>query len=325
MVKRLPYVFILIIYCLFCLLGCSKSTDVQTVNPAKPIVYTSIFPIYDFTQKIGGDKIEVINLLPAGTQAHSFEPSTKMMIKLSKASLFLYNGAGMEPYIEKFQATLKSSSLLMVDTSTGIELLEVNDHHHSHDHEKKNGSHEHGTNFRYETITYDPHIWLSPKKAICQAQNILKAIGEIDPLNQAYYERNFENLKENLLQLDQDYQSELAKCEKKVLVVSHAAFNYLCQDYGLTQIPVMGLSAEAEPTPHKMKEVIDLVTKYQLSCLFLEAVENPRAIKTIARETQTQTLILHPLGSLTAEEIKAGKDYFQIMVDNLANLKKGLG
>lgn len=273
----------------------------QTAVPdsSLPVVYTSIYPLYDFTKKIGGEKVTVINITPAGAEPHSFEPSPQLLAKLSKASLFLYNGAGMEPYLEKLRATLQESSLLMVEASQDIQVIK-------------------------DKEEIDPHFWLSPSCALTMGQNILQALIHIDPDNQAYYEKNFSTFTEQLTQLGEEYRKTLARCPGKKIIVTHQAFNYLCQEYDLEQIPVMGLHAEAEPTPGKLKELSKLIKKEKIKYLFSEALYSPKTAATIARETGAAVLQLHPLGSLNEKELQEGKDYFQIMRENLQNLQQAL-
>ena len=160
--------------------GCAfkERLSLRTAVPdsALPIVYTSIYPLYDFTQKIGGEKITVINLTPTGAEPHSFEPSPKLLAKLSQASLFLYNGAGMEPYLEKLLTTLQGEPLLKIKASQGINEI------------KENG-------------ISDPHFWLSPSCALIMGNNILQALVQIDPNNQTFYEKNFSAFAEKLNEL----------------------------------------------------------------------------------------------------------------------------
>lgn len=298
--------------------GCSKNSQAMKTSPDSSFleVYTTVFPIYDFTQKIGGDRVKVHNMLPWGASPHSFEPSSRLMADLSKAGLIIYNGAGLEPYMDKLAAGLKDSGVTIVNSSQGIELIRLekehdNNHHSSHEHH-----HDHGL--------YDPHIWLSPKNADRQGENILNALINADPLNKEYYIKNYESFQEDLRELDGEYEEAISRCEKKEIVVAHEAFNYLCRDYGLTQISLMGPNAEAEPTPGKMRDLVEFIRAHKISHIFFEALESPKAAQAIASETNTQLLSLNPLGSITEKELEKGEDYFTIMKSNLTNLKKGL-
>jgi zinc transport system substrate-binding protein len=302
-INQLLFITILVVTFTITSSGCTlkelffQRTNVS--NSSLPVVYTSIYPLYDFTKKIGGEKITVINLTPFGAEPHSFEPSPKLLAKLSKASLFLYNGAGMEPYLEKLLDTLQEEPLLMVEASQGIKLIK-------------------------EDEVIDPHFWLSPSCALIMGQNILQALIQIDPDNKTYYEKNFHTFAEKLTELDEDYKKTLAKYSGAKIVVTHQAFNYLCQEYGLEQIPIMGLHADAEPTPGKLKEISKLIKKEKIKYLFSEVLFSPKVATTIAQETGASILQLHPLGSLSQKELEAGKDYFRVMKDNLKNLQTAL-
>ena len=303
-------------FLLFSLTGCNQqpasTVNKESPSPARLTVYASFYPMYDFTKKIGGDKVEVINIVPAGAQPHSFEPSTKLLAELTKAKLFIYNGAGMEHYIDKLKETVKDSSLILVETSEGLDLIKSE---HTHGDEHKNEHTETG---------FDPHTWVSPLNAIKQGEKILEALVRADGANKDYYERNYQRFKDELLQLDREYKEVIAKCKKKEIVVSHDAFAYLARDYGLIQIPVMGLNADAEPTPGKLKEIVNLVKKNKINYVFFETLVSPKISETIARETKTQTLVLNPAGGLTDKDIQQGKDYLNIMRENLESLKIAL-
>ncbi len=293
----------------------ATTANKESQPPARLTVYTSIYPMYDFTQKIGGNRVNVINIVPTGADPHSFEPSTKLLAELTKARLFIYNGAGMEHYLEKLQEAVKGSPLVLVETSAGLDLIK-GEHEDKHDHHKEFEKHDHSG--------LDPHTWLSPRNAIQQGEKIFQALIQADAVNKDYYEKNYQAFKEELAKLDLAYKETLAKCKKKEIVVSHDAFGYLARDYGLKQLPVRGLSPHAEPTPGKIKEIINIVKKNKINYIFFETLVSPKVSETIARETNTQILILNPVGGLTEQELQAGKDYFSIMLDNLETLKIAL-
>lgn len=314
-----------LLICLFLLIiivnsGCTAESQVLKSSQESNVlvVYTTVFPVYDFTQKIGGDRVKVYSMLPWGASPHSFEPSTRLLADLTKAGLIICNGAGLEPYMAKLADSLKNTGVTIVDTSQGIELLELNEEtgHDEYPGNENNGHHDHGL--------YDPHIWLSPANAAKQAENILNALVTADPLNKEYYLDNYGEFIKNIKDLDLEYKAAVSRLEKNELVVTHEAFAYLCRDYGLNQISLMGPNAESEPTPGRMREIVEFVRAHNITHIFLEALESPKAAETIASETNTQILTLNPLGGITEKEVLSGEDYFSVMRNNLANLKKGL-
>ena len=185
-------------------------------------------------------------------------------------------------------------------------------------------SSQHGFETAHEHYGVDPHIWLSPKNAVSQSRTICNALIAIDEEQADYYRNNFTQLVKELEKLDREYRLTLQNSRRKEFIVAHDAFGYLAKEYGLKQIPIRGLTAEVEPSPTKIREIITLARKYGLKYVFFESQTVPKISEAIAQELGIQTLELNPLGNLTAAEIMAGEDYFSIMRTNLANLKTAL-
>ena len=243
--------------------------------------------MYDFAKKIGGDKVEVINLVPAGTEPHDWEPSTKDLIEMEKSDIFIYNGAGMEQWVDDVLESLDTEELTSVEASKGIKLLKDQDaHEHDHEHNSEN----------------DPHVWLDPQNAKYEMNKIKKA----------------------LIKVDAENKEETSKLTKKELVVAHEAFGYLCHAYGLEQMGIEGLSADDEPDPKQMSEVIRFAKEHQVKTIFFEELVSPKVAKTIAKETGANAKMLNPLEGLSNKKIKAGEDYFSVMKQNLAAIKEAL-
>ena len=132
-------------------------------------VMASFYPMYDFAQKIGGDKVTVTNMVPAGTEPHDWEPSPSDIVALEQADVFVYSGAGMEHWVEDVLASLDNQSLVTVEASYGIALLEGHHHHHE---DEEEAEHEHEDEHEHEEGGgYDPHVWLSPLNAKREMEN----------------------------------------------------------------------------------------------------------------------------------------------------------
>lgn len=211
--------------------------------------------MYDFAKKIGGDKVEVINLVPAGTEPHDWEPSTKDLIEMEKSDIFIYNGAGMEQWVDDVLESLDTEELTSVEASKGIKLLKDQDaHEHDHEHNSEN----------------DPHVWLDPQNAKYEMNKIKKTLIKVDAENKDYYEANYKRYAKECDKLDTLYKEETSKLTKKELVVAHEAFGYLCHAYGLEQMGIEGLSADDEPDPKQMSEVIRFAKEHQVKTIFLK-------------------------------------------------------
>ena len=297
------------------LTGCSGTGQSKTgfKEEDKISVVTTIYPMYDFVSHIAGDKAEVINLVPAGIEPHDFELSTGDKQLMETADLFIYNGAGMESFVDKTLAAISNEDLVVVEGAENVSLIQTEC---EEEHEEESEEHEHGE--------HDPHTWLSVKNAILEAENIKDALVEFDQENANYYEANFEQYKKELEALDARYETELAGLSKNTIVVAHQAFGYLCQEYGLQQEAVEGLTAESEPDAARMKEIIEFCKEKEIKVIFFEELVSPKVAQTIANEIGADTAVLNPVEGLTKEQEQQQQDYIDIMEQNLEELKKAL-
>lgn len=296
------------------LLGGCTNQSTTTGTKDKIIVYTSIYPLYDFTSKIGGDKLEVRNMVPTGGEPHEWEPSPRDLAELSKADVFIYCGSGIEPWLEKTLPSIDKNKVVVVNAGQNIELLQLNGedaHGEAHEHQ--------------QNANVDPHIWVDPLNAMVMADHILTGLVQADEKNKAYYQANAENFKNKLLALHKEYEQAFASVQGREFVVSHAAFGYLAHRYGLTQVAIRGLSPEVEPSPNDMAAIVKLAREKGIKYIFTESLVSSKVSEALASEVAAQTLVLNPLGGLTKEEIAAGKDYLSVMEENLHNLKLALG
>lgn len=291
--------------------GCINSANRQarvTEHRGKPLVYASIYPMYDFAKKIGGDRIDLRMAVPVGAEPHGWEPTARLLVEIERADVFIYNGAGMEPWVDRILASLSGSRPVVVEASKGIELLEM---------EGRDG---HGHN----PAGYDPHVWLDPVRANMQAENIFKALVQVDRDNAEYYRTNFRDFSDRLKELDCLYREALARSVGREIVVSHAAFGYLADRYGLIQIPVSGLNPREEPGAAELVQLARLLQERNIDHVFFETLTSPKLAETLAREVGAKPEVLNPMGGLTRQQMKEGMDYISIMKQNLETLKRVL-
>lgn len=295
---------IIILPFLLTLSGCDKNVDKNSDknnnsdnNNAynKLQVYASIYPIYDFAKKIGGDKIEVYNMTSAGAEPHDFEITSKDMANLSKSDLFIYNGG--EHWVDTVKEALKNIKYL--NASSGIK-------------DK--------INYRTNEENLDAHFWLSPINAKIQMENIKNGLIEIDSNNKEYYESNY-NIYSNLLDdLDKKIKNSLADIKNRNLILTHPAFGYFCKEYNLNQIAV----ARDEADPKAMADIITFIKNNNVKAIFYEEFSSSKLVDSIIKETKIKALTLNPVESLSEYDIKAGEDYFSIMEKNIIALTNGL-
>lgn len=323
--------------------GCGSKYGGGIVE-GKVNVMTTFYPIYEFTKEIGGDEVNVVNLLPTGVEPHDWTPRSQDIVNTSKSQLFLYNGAGLEGWVPGFLKGLDHDTQVKpVEVSQGIKLIDAigddghghgegaHDEEHDHTHEEgtedDHAGHDHeekSAETSADTHHTDPHTWVSPKSALIMAENIKNSLVEVDPEHKDGYEQRFEVLKEKLTKLDNDFTSELSKLSKKDIVVSHQAFGYLCRDYGLTQHAIMGLSPDAEPRAQDIVNLTKTVKEKEVKYIFFEELVSDKLAKTLANEAGVETLVLNPVEGLTKAQADSGENYFTLMEKNLQNLTKAL-
>lgn len=258
---------------------------------------TTFYPLYEFTKAIGGDKITVTNLTPAGTEPHDFEPSPQALAELQRAKVFVYNGGSFEPWVEKFLPDYKNTA---VNAAQNIQLLEAE------------GS-------------QDPHFWLDPQLAATAIQNIRDALIKAAPEYTGYFTKNAADYTAKLNDLAHKFEHDLAACASRTFITAHDAFTYIAKRYNLELIPIAGINPEAEPSPAKLAEITQIVRQKNVGTIFFEQLASPQLADTIAKETGTKTAVLDPIEGLTHEDQQQGKTYLSIQADNLAALRAALG
>lgn len=328
MYKKVLAVFSALTVFLTSLTACDNKNDNSS---GKPLVYASFYAVYDFTKKVAGDKIQVENMIPAGVDAHHWEPSPSDIRDLENADLLITNGVEFEGWVDSVTESLANKELKIIDTSEGIDLLEntsyadadeeshdeEEEHHDEEDnHDEEEHEHSHGE--------YDPHIWTSLKNAVKQMENIKNALCELDPDNKDYYEANYNEQKSKFLALDEEYSEAAKNFSQKTLVVSHKAFSYLCRDYGLEQIALRGISAENEPDAGTLKTIVDTLKEENVKSVFYEEFINQKVSQEIAKEVNADLYELSPAETLSQEQIDNGEDYLSVMKKNLETLKEAL-
>jgi zinc transport system substrate-binding protein len=297
------------------LAACGSNSNKELVE-GKTNVVTSFYPLYYLASEIGGDNVNVVNLIPAGVEPHDWTPKSQDLTIASKAQLFLYNGAGLEGWTDDFLTGLpKNSGLVAAEMSKGIEMIHGNPEEDEHEDEGHDHDHD---------LDVDPHTWVSPKSAIIMAANVRDSLVQADAAHKDEFEANYKELVGKLEALNDEFETKLATAPHNTIVVSHQAFGYLARDYGLKQIAITGLSPDAEPRPQDLLNVAKLVKSEGIKYIYFEELVSRDLANTIADETNTELLVLNPIEGLTPKQEKAGEDYLSLMEQNLQNLLTGL-
>ena len=272
--------------CLFFLSGCSENTK----NEEDFIVYTSFYGMSNFAEMIAGEKADVRVLIPEGVEAHDWEPGTGDMIALNDADIFIYNGMDMEPWVESILNGVDKNELVIVKASDGIKKIEG-----------------------------DPHVWLNPQNALIEIENIADALIKADSKNKDYYLKNLDAVRKKINELDNNFKEETDKLSDKEIIVTHGAFGYLCDAYGLKQYEIEGINGDSDPSTATMREIIDYMNNNDKKALFYISSEGDKLAKTINSETGAKIYSLH-----TFESGCDNKGYFEIMNENLQSIKEAL-
>jgi zinc transport system substrate-binding protein len=288
------------------LAGCSNATGKGPGTSALSIC-ASFYPMYDFASKIAGDRATVTCLVPAGTEPHDWEPSTTDIRTITTCDMLVYNGAGMEHWVSDVADGLSGEKPVLVCASDGLDLRELPE---SEAEESDSGT--------------DPHVWLSPRNAKRELQAIRDALVLLDPNGHETYDANYERWAAEFEKLDAEFVEGLANLSSRNLVVSHEAFGYLCDAYGLTQVAIAGIDAEGEPDAQQMAEIAQFVRENNVTTIFSEELVSPKVAQAIASETGATVEELNPLEGLSDEELAAGEDYLSVMRKNLKAIREAL-
>ena len=291
--------------------GCAQSeTDDQLT------VIATLFPQYDFARQIGGEHVNVTLLLPAGTESHTYEPTPRDMAKIQDADLFVYTGEEMEPWAATLLSAIDQSRLVVVDASSGVELVEEEHAEGNPDgHTKEEHDHE-----------LDPHIWLDPTLAQAMVDNVAEGLAQADPDHAQEYLDNAESYKQQLAKLDEDYQAMISSAKRTYLVFGgRFSYGYLMRRYHLTyDCAYDSCSAATEPSVKVMARLIDDILKNDLPAVYHEELASTAVTDALCEKTGAKSLLLHSAHNLSAEDMQAGKTFLDVMYDNLESLREGL-
>lgn len=264
--------------------SCGGGTD---TGAGEPLIAASFYPLAWIAEEISGGAIEVVDLTPAGVEPHDLELSPSQVGMIGEADLVLYMGGGFQPGLEE---------VIEPADAPALDVLEG------------------------EGEVRDPHVWLDPIRLSEIVERTALAMSEAFPDRSDELLQRADALGDRLLELDRDLQDGLADCDRHEIVTSHAAFGYLADRYDLEQIAISGLSPEAEPSPGRIAEVIDLARAHGVTTIFFETLVSPDVAETIAGEIGVETAVLEPIETEPDEG-----DYLDAMARNLEALKRALG
>lgn len=278
-------------------------------------VVASFYPVAEAAARVGGPRAEVTNLTPAGAEPHDIELTPSQVDRLEDADVVVYLGHGFQPAVEEIAERRQSGSVDLLD------VLGLDDPAGASG-EGGDGGHDHPA---VDGDELDPHFWLNPRLMARAATAVSAALAGASPADAGLFEANAGRYREDLDALDREFAAGLKACDRKEIVTAHAAFSYLAERYGLTQLAIAGLSPETEPDADRLARLTDQIAAKGITTVFYEELVAPTVAETLAREAGVATAVLNPIEGLTQDQIAAGKDYAAVMRDNLAALRAALG
>ena len=274
--KKIIYILTLLILC-----ACTNTPQ----KNEKPIITVTLEPLRYFTEAIAGDNFQVISMVPKGSSPESYDPTPQQLVNLSQSKAYFRIGyIGFEQaWMEKLETNCPD--MKVYNTSIGIDLI-------------RGEGHWHGDHFHEGGV--EPHIWNSTQNALIIAENIYKALCELDATHQTYYQKRLDALKETIRQTDKNVKAFLKNADKTFLIY-HPALSYFARDYGLKQISME--EGGKEPSPAQLKDLIETCRKEKIHTIFVQQEFDQRNAQLIANELGINIVSINPLSYDWAEEM----------------------
>ena len=275
--KKFFYILTLVI-----LYGCGNANH----NSDKPIITVTIEPLRYFTEAIAGEHFKVVSMVPKGSSPESYDPTPQQLVALGNSQAYLRIGyIGFEQaWMKKLEAN--HPNMKIYDTSQGIDLI-------------RSEGHWHGDHFHEGGV--EPHIWNSTRNASMMADNIYKALCELDSTHQEEYKHRLDSLKKTIARTDENVKAILKNASMSFLIY-HPTLSYFARDYGLKQISIE--EGGKEPSPAHLKELIELCKKEKIRVIFVQQEFDQRNAQLIADELGIKVVSINPLSYDWTDEME---------------------
>lgn len=346
------------------LTGCNgrsgSKNEASEPEKKKINVVTTLFPYYDFTRQVAGDRINLTMVVPAGMDSHSFEPTPADMLTIQNADVLICNGGALEHWLTQVLAAVDTSGMTVMTGMDYVETVQeeivegMEDEDHDHDHggeedgsgtedaSRGGGEDNHGSeddDYRSEDdgygdeddghsveIEYDEHVWTSPVNAMTLVKEICAVLSAADSENAPYYEENRDIYLKKLEQLDAEFRDVTAKRKRSMIIVGDKfPYRYLADEYGLSyRAAFSGCSTDTEPSAKTIAYLIDKIRAEQIPVIYYLELSSHRVSEIISEETGAVPLLLHSCHNVTRKEFDDGVTYLDLMEQNVINLRKGL-
>lgn len=296
---------------LFAACGNDETTSNGEGNHENVLNVVSSFSILtDMIEEIGGEYVNVHNLVPIGTDPHEYEPLPEDIKAATDADLLFYNGLNLEGgengWFFKLINSVGKTEDRIFEASAGIEPMYLAD---------EEGNQE-----------VNPHAFLSPQVGIHMAENIREALVELMPENAEYFEQSAAAYLEKLIQIDAEYTEEIGNipAENRVFIASEQAFQYMTNEYGLKEGYIWAIDTDENGSPDQIRNAIEFVKQHQPNALFVESNVDRRPMETISAETGIDIYERPVLSDEIAKSGEEGDSYIEYLEYNLNVIINGL-
>lgn len=306
--KKIISVFLAVSLVLLTFTGCSEKSESKNKN----IILTTFYPVYIFTLNLldGIEEIEIVNMTENHNGClHDYTLMPKDMKALSAAKAVVINGAGMEEFLEK---ATEISNAPVIDSSEGIAIIGAEKENHQ-DEAQNEHSHEH-------EHSGNAHIWMSPKNAAKQTENIAKGLIKAFPQYEEKISANLEIYLRKLSALDSKIKTELASCAGAEFISFHEAYDYFASDYNLHFAASVDSDDGAEPGTKELVRLTELIKSKDIKAIFTEPDYKGSSAHVLSNETGVPVYTLNPVTSGDG----AKDSYEKIMLQNCETIKKAV-
>jgi zinc transport system substrate-binding protein len=257
------------------LIGFLTSQPLTSREPNGRIqVIVTIPPQAEFVEKIGGEKVQVTVMVPLGASPHTYEPTPRQLMEVSRAEIYFQVGSGVDFELAFASKLVElNKEMLVVNCSRGIQI-----------------------------IGGDPHVWLSPRNAKRMVRNIYDVLVKVDPENEDYYRMNLESYLTELENLDKEIREILRNLTNRRFMVYHPAWGYFSREYDLTQIPVE--REGKEPTAKGLMALIDQARRLNMKVIFVSPQFDRKKAEVIVESINGRIVFLDPLAKDYVENLR---------------------
>lgn len=314
--KKIILIVILLILIIGILILMTYSNDNKNSNEKLNIAVTN-FATYDFVRQIAGDNVNLTFLLGPGIDSHSYEPTTKDLITIQEADMFIYIGGELERWVDKVLETSDLSNVECICLKNMVELKQEkevdgaeHEHHDEHD----------------EEFAYNEHIWTSPANAKIMIEKIAEKISEKDLGNKNFYITNAENYNEEITKLQKDIQDIVDnKVRNRLVFGDKMPMQYFLDEFGLEASAAFnGCSTETEPSSTTLTYLIEKVKEEKIPVVLYIELSTGQVANTIAEEAGVETMQIQTLHNVSKDDFENGETYVSLMRRNLDVLRKAL-